>query len=454
MRGRVSFTRHVPHRPIPDRVSARRRASGQVMIIFALASLVLVGFVALSVDTGFLMAERRQAQSAADAAALAGAKALYDGNTGQIVSSAQAYGAENADVPAGNVTVSWPPATGTYAGNNEYVQVTITKDVDKFFVGAVYSGDWEVEATAVAGIEPTGANYALITLDRSDDPGIYMNGNTTLRIVGDHASAYGSTDVDGNGMLHVTGSVDSHGEVSGVGTAPDGIHENMPYIVDPMEDVPAPPKPVTDRDSCSGDCSLQPGYYKNESIHCKDVCNFAPGFYYFEDTSVTAQSTKSEMNGNGVFFYFTGSSYFDSKNGEVNLTAPATSHYGAQGGIDGVVFWMDTCQDLIDFQGNGAFHMVGIFYAPCSEVRMHGNPSGEAFYGQIIVGTFDVRGTSDFHLTYNSYVDTELPKVFLVSIAFIDGHESMTDGALKACRRVIRDSCDNTIKAHRIRTRY
>ena len=67
MRGRQPFTRRVPLPRLPH------LASGQVMIIFAMAALVLVGFVALSVDTGFLMAEKRQTQSAADAAALAGA---------------------------------------------------------------------------------------------------------------------------------------------------------------------------------------------------------------------------------------------------------------------------------------------------------------------------------------------------------------------------------------------
>lgn len=384
-----------------------------MLIIFAVASLVLVGFVALSIDTGFLMAERRQTQNAADAAALAGAKALFDGKTGQITSSGQAYGADNAEVPTGNILVNWPPTSGAYAGNDKYVQVTINKDVDKFFVGALYSGEWEVGASAVAGIEPEVANYALITLDKSKSPGIYMNGNTSITLTGDRASAYGSTDVDGNGNLDVTGSVDSHGSVNGVGSAPDGIRTNMPYIPDPMADVPKPGKPGgTPKTGCSGNCNLTPGYYKNQTIHCKDVCNFAPGFYYFDNTSVTSQNTKSEMNGNGVMFFFTGSSYFDSKNGEVNLQAPATTPY--PGGVDGVVFWMDTCQSQIDFQGNGDFYIKGIFYAPCSAVTMHGNPGGDSYYGQVIVGTFSVKGTSDFRLNYYSYVDTTRPKIFLV----------------------------------------
>jgi uncharacterized membrane protein len=48
-------------------VTIRRRAwhtdvfDGQVLVIFALFSMVLIGGLALSIDTGYLMAERRQA---------------------------------------------------------------------------------------------------------------------------------------------------------------------------------------------------------------------------------------------------------------------------------------------------------------------------------------------------------------------------------------------------------
>ncbi|HEX5166846.1 MAG TPA: pilus assembly protein TadG-related protein [Thermomicrobiales bacterium] len=412
MKKRIVEMRVRPDIPLRLPGPVRHAGQGQVMILFALASLVLIGFVALSIDTGFLMSERRQTQNAADAAALAAAKSLFDGKSGQMVAAAKAYGADNADVSQDNVTVSWPPASGEHAGDNQYVQVTVTKDVEKFFVGALYTGDWKVSASAVAGIEPQGANYALITLDRTHNPGIYMNGTTTIRLIGDHASAYGSTDVDGNGKLYVDGAVDSHGSVSGVGSAPDGIHTNMPYIPDPLDGVPAPSKPATVRTGCTGDCDLQPGYYKNQTILCKWVCNFAPGLYYFENTSVKSQSTKSEMNGpGGVMFYFTGSSEFDSKNGGVNLRAPAASPYA--GGQEGVVFWSASCNE-INFQGNGDFYMHGIVYAPCADVSMNGTPGGDGVKGQWIVNTFKVVGTSDFRLNYHSYVDTKRPKIFLV----------------------------------------
>ena len=77
--------------------------------------------------------------------------------------------------------------------------------------------------------------------------------------------------------------------------------------------------------------------------------------------------------------YFDSTSSFDPKNGETSLTAPATSPYGGQ---DGLVFWY-TPSTAIDFQGNGELYFQGVFYAPKSDVTMHGNPNGDTIDGQV-----------------------------------------------------------------------
>ncbi|MGH7609379.1 MAG: TadE/TadG family type IV pilus assembly protein, partial [Candidatus Dormibacteria bacterium] len=55
----------------------RQRESGQVMVLFALALIVLVLAVGLAIDGGFGLLQYRQAQNAADFAAEAAAQALY-----------------------------------------------------------------------------------------------------------------------------------------------------------------------------------------------------------------------------------------------------------------------------------------------------------------------------------------------------------------------------------------
>jgi hypothetical protein len=59
------------------RISLWRDQSGGVAVITAVLLVVLVGFVALAVDVGHLMAVRNELQNSADAAALAGTRALF-----------------------------------------------------------------------------------------------------------------------------------------------------------------------------------------------------------------------------------------------------------------------------------------------------------------------------------------------------------------------------------------
>ena len=52
--------------------------SGAVAVTFAIVFLVIVAFAALAVDVGFWYTAKRQLQSAADAAALAGCRELSE----------------------------------------------------------------------------------------------------------------------------------------------------------------------------------------------------------------------------------------------------------------------------------------------------------------------------------------------------------------------------------------
>lgn len=54
---------------------------GQVLVLFAVLIVVLLGLAGLAIDVGRLVAERRHAQHAVDAGALAACRALIAGDT-------------------------------------------------------------------------------------------------------------------------------------------------------------------------------------------------------------------------------------------------------------------------------------------------------------------------------------------------------------------------------------
>ena len=59
---------------------SRRRPRGQSLVIVAVSLIVLMGFAGIAIDVGNMMLTRNELQNAADAAALAGAGALYKKN--------------------------------------------------------------------------------------------------------------------------------------------------------------------------------------------------------------------------------------------------------------------------------------------------------------------------------------------------------------------------------------
>jgi uncharacterized membrane protein len=119
-----NFGRFVVEDFAMNRFQVRER--GQVLAMFCASIVVLLGSLALAVDVGMLWTERRQMQTGADAAAVAGAVALRGGDdvitAGQNVSALNSFTNGQNDV---TVTSNNPPLSGAYAGNTSYVEAVV-----------------------------------------------------------------------------------------------------------------------------------------------------------------------------------------------------------------------------------------------------------------------------------------------------------------------------------------
>src|SRR5436309_15573987 len=99
------------------RIDGRAGARGQVLAMSALSLIGLCALVGLAADTGYFFDCRRRMQTAADAAALAGAEQLRRGGNGQIVSAGDAAAASNGFTNNRSRTrhaVQMPPSSGYY----------------------------------------------------------------------------------------------------------------------------------------------------------------------------------------------------------------------------------------------------------------------------------------------------------------------------------------------------
>ena len=115
------------------RPSLRRFATergGSVAIQIALMAIIIMGFVSLATEVGYILLVQREMQSAADSAAVSGATALTKGTPANYQVEAQAVASASGFTNGSSgtsVTVSSPPANGSYAGVTGAVEVVISR---------------------------------------------------------------------------------------------------------------------------------------------------------------------------------------------------------------------------------------------------------------------------------------------------------------------------------------
>ena len=136
-----------------------RDERGQTIILVALSLPLLLGFVGIATDVGALFKDKRTMQTAADAAAIAGALNL---NYGNILPAGKAAAASNGYTNGSNgVTVNvvtrptWPASN--YHGKTGYVEATITKTESTIFLALFGHPSVTVTARAVATNQAPGA---------------------------------------------------------------------------------------------------------------------------------------------------------------------------------------------------------------------------------------------------------------------------------------------------------
>lgn len=135
----------------------RRGNRGQVLVIFALALLALMGVAALAIDVGHMYAVRNELQRSADAGALAGASAFQEGpwDNGDLASVTMTTADSRARSFASRdpVALTSLSATADVAvtfPSTDRIRVTTSRTVPLSFARVLGMPDRAISATAVA----------------------------------------------------------------------------------------------------------------------------------------------------------------------------------------------------------------------------------------------------------------------------------------------------------------
>src|SRR5215467_2899521 len=199
--------------------------SGQALITAAIALVVLCGFTGLAIDMGALRYQRRLQQTAADAAAIAGAQNL-DFGSGWVAGAQYASGQNGfTDGGTGAITdcdgtaavgttcvqVVYPPADvtfngttisgGPHAGSNQYVEVLVAKVQPTYFMNVFGVGSKPVVTRAVATNIVGGTNVGCMwTLGPPTSAIIGLDATGNAHIVAPNCG------INDNGNLDTTGN--------------------------------------------------------------------------------------------------------------------------------------------------------------------------------------------------------------------------------------------------------
>lgn len=417
--------------------------SGQAIILLVMAIVGLFGFAALSIDGGMIFSDRRIAQNAADASALAGAR-----KAGELITStswscptSEAGNAAIASADSNDFTITSDPDISQPAVTNgvtvdchqaeNYVDVIveITTETPTAFAHFIFGGKLmsTVEAVArVYGPAPVTGDQALLALDtdckKPLEGGIELSGSFTLTV--DGGSIHSNCDLTTNGTK---GNVDV---ISGTitynkdyGVYSDNGKMNVSPGVQGSHDVLDVSVPPPDCDifagspsDVSGSASLSPGKYNDISVTSKgDLLELDPGLYCIYGNF---KATGGELIGNGVTLYFPPSAgTFDTQgNITVTLTAPQPPlcEYqsppvdGCPPAIGGMLIYYEPgghpSSPDIKLGGTSASNYEGMIFAPNTAVNVGGAEDlNDITYGiSIVAFHIDIFGNSNINITYDA----------------------------------------------------
>lgn len=387
------------------------REHGAVAILVAVFAVVVFVFAALIVDLGLARSVRRDAQNAADAAALAAANVLYPGSTSPdfaaAVTAAKEYSKANfgtaesdwagcstpdalAYTPAGTTCISFDSATAP-----ENVRVILpVRNVDSFFGGVVgYSGT-AVRAMAQAQVDdgqrldcafcvlgqgPHRLQNGGVSMTNGD---IWFNGSLDLGPHGDVTAAAGT--------VHVEGSVNRPGQISDPKVVPDS------RVPDPLSTLSVPPSDIGTLSLVPkiNPCSQGPGYYGAVPLTGNGTCTLQPGLYVF--TGPLSIGGNYRLVGNDVTLYFA-CGIFGIRTSCASDPSPGTLDAGGGGNLIlaaptsgprkglAIVYDRDN-RATLSLRGNVPDASVtGTVYAPGATLDMRGNGCGTTFRSVVVV---------------------------------------------------------------------
>jgi hypothetical protein len=411
-----------------------RDEQGQVAIIVALTLALMLAFGALVVDVGLNWAARGEAQSAADAAALAGAALLpddppgaadtvkdyLDNNVPGLSSSpADPQWADNGKDADGEITCYAPPAqpapgAGCKAGAIATAIQVITPPLTPTYAFASILGrsSNSVKALAAAVATPPEVPPCALCVLGPGNPALTMSAtNSNVTVTGGGVVVNADSNI-GNG--HLTADfINVVGQAQPItpGSYTPAPTEGAAPVADPYSALPTPAQVIPPHldPGVGGGTVYNPGVYDTISVLGPGTVIFEPGVYVIKGG---LHIGGGKVLAHGVVLYFTCASYPTpcngqgadlqvTGNGSLDLSAATTT-----GEVPAVyqhlaVFFDRANSAGIDLGGGrDASRITGTIYARSAPLRLRGQEWD--LRSMTVVGTMEVLSPGQDTIAYRA----------------------------------------------------
>ena len=375
---------------------SERHNQGQIIVSAALLLTVLVSFMGLAVDVGYMVDYRRRMTAAADGAAVAAAWEVKRNSNADAVAVARQAATANGFTHGTNgitVKVNRPPLSGDYVGKKRYVEVLINQPRPTFFLRVLNIKSTTVAARAVAGSEEgIGCIYVL---DQKADQAFVASGAASVNAptCSIYVNSTSSRAMVVSGGACVTAqSINITGSGSVLCANPNP-HVRVPPVADPFANLQAPPvtgcaanaKPV----SISGrKTTLSPGIYCGGIVITGGAnVTFKPGLYRIKNGLTISASAAS---GTGVTFYIdSGATTISGGSSVVKFSAPTSGPW------EGILFFQNRANAWqATFSGGGNLGLEGTLYFRSAQVQYAGGTATNAAYTVIVSSILKFTGPS------------------------------------------------------------
>ncbi len=351
-----------------------KREHGQAIVIIAIALAAVIAFMALAIDGGRILAERRRLQNVADFAAMAAASVAAEGGDSATAIQAaldQAGINDAVDSDAGtnnsnvvDVIVNYPPVGGEHVGDGQYYEVLVRTVHEPFLTGLLNVDTSTVAARAVSHFEvsQTIAGPSAVQSLTTSGYGITIGSGstkTTLNISG--GDLFSNSNVQKNDRSEIKvkkGKLKSHGVWSNTNNLSPAAEQNLSF--NSISVVAAPACPTNHFSSNSyinpTTTTLNPGYYDHEIWLGVNGRNYKlnPGVYCLKNGLVVTNG--ANLSGTGILLVML--------NGELR--------FGGSGTIN-----LERASSIQDIAGN-EFGGILMYGTPADSVLPNGYSFGPA----------------------------------------------------------------------------